>query len=120
MEDQVRKECLFCRIADKDIPSQLLWEDDDIVAFKYINPVAPVHVLIIPRKHIACLNDMNEEYINLLGKMNYVAAQLAVKMGVAESGWRLVCNCGMDSGQEVLHLHYHLIGGKPLGPITEK
>ena len=120
MEDNKRSECIFCRIADQDVPTPLLWEDDDVVAFNDLHPVTPVHILIIPRKHIASLNQLNVEDMELLGKMNYVASSLAKKMGLSDDGWRLVCNCGKNAGQEVFHLHFHLIGGKYLGPFTEK
>ena len=120
MESNIRKECIFCRIADKDIPANLVWEDDDVVAFADLNPVAPVHVLIIPRKHISCLNEITEEDIPLFGKINYVASRIAQKMGIAESGWRLVNNCGKDAGQEVFHVHFHLIGGENLGRFKQK
>ena len=120
MTDQVRSECIFCKIADREIPSPLLWEDDDIVAFNDISPLAPVHILIIPKKHIASLNDLAEDDITLIGKINHAATELAKKAGIADDGWRLVCNCGANGGQEVFHLHYHLIGGKRLGPFIKK
>lgn len=120
MVNDIRKECLFCRIADGDIPSEIVWQDEDLVAFKDINPAAPVHVLIIPRKHLASLNEMEEEDITVIGKISYVAATLAKQLGIAESGWRLISNCGKNSGQEVPHLHYHLVGGKFLGPICDR
>ena len=120
MTNDIRKECLFCRIADGELPSEIVWQDEDLVAFKDINPAAPTHVLIIPRKHLASLNEMQEEDIPIIGKISYVAAMLARQLGVAESGWRLISNCGKDSGQEVPHLHYHLVGGKFLGPICDR
>ena len=120
MENDIRKECLFCRIADGEIPSTIVWEDEDLVAFKDINPVAPTHILIIPRKHLAWLNDMTEEDIPVIGKISYVAILLAKQLGIADDGWRLVSNCGKNSGQEVPHLHYHLIGGKFLGPFSDR
>ncbi len=120
MDSDVRKECIFCRIADHDIPTDLIYEDEQVVAFADLNPLAPVHILIIPRKHMACLNEAAAEDEALLGHINIVAAQLAEKMGLAASGWRLVNNCGKDAGQEVFHLHYHLLGGRWLGPFTQK
>lgn len=120
MEDINRAQCIFCRIADREIPSPLLWEDDDIVAFNDISPLAPVHILIIPKKHICSLNELTQEDAAVLGKINFVASKLAAQAGVEKDGWRLVCNCGKNAGQEVFHLHYHLIGGKYLGPFTQK
>ena len=108
-------DCLFCKIACGKIPSAKVYEDDEILAFKDIAPKAPVHILIIPKKHIEGIFDMGEEDINLLGKMNYVAKKLAEENGIAESGYRLIANSRPDSGQEVYHLHYHLIGGRNLG-----
>ncbi len=120
MDNDIRHECLFCRIADGEIPATIVWEDEDLVAFKDINPAAPTHILIIPRKHLAGLNDVTAEDIPLLGKISYVASQLAQQLGVAADGWRLISNCGKNSGQEVPHLHYHLVGGKFLGPICDR
>ena len=120
MDNNVRQECLFCQIADGKIPATIVWQDEDLVAFKDINPVAPTHLLIIPRKHLSCLNEMAEEDITVIGKISYVASQLAKQAGIADDGWRLVCNCGKNSGQEVAHLHYHLIGGRFLGPFSDR
>jgi histidine triad (HIT) family protein len=119
MEDNIRQKCIFCRIADREIPSLLLWEDEDIVAFADLYPKAPLHILIIPRKHIASLNELTADDSGLIGKVIYVASQLAKDKGVAADGWRLVCNCGKNAGQEVFHLHFHLLGGKYLGSFCE-
>jgi histidine triad (HIT) family protein len=110
--------CIFCRIAANEFNTPLLYEDEDIIAFKDIQPHAPVHVLIIPRRHIPDLASMGAGDIELLGRMNYVAIKLAEQLDIAESGYRLLTNCRADSGQEVPHLHFHLIGGKFLGPFT--
>jgi len=118
--DEIRSNCIFCRIADRDIPSPLLYEDEDVVAFADLNPRAPVHILIIPRKHIASLAEVGAEDAALLGKIALVAKQLAEEHGIAESGYRLLTNCRADSGQEVPHLHYHLVGGRPLGMFVEE
>jgi len=115
-----RQDCIFCRIADRDVPSPLLYEDEDIVAFNDLHPLEPVHVLIIPRKHIPSLAEMSEDDMRLIGKMNWVAKQLAEKLAIAGSGFRIVCNCRADSGQEVPHLHYHLLGGHFLGPFAQE
>jgi len=108
-------ECLFCKIARKEIPAALVYEDDSLLAFKDIFPQAPVHLLIIPKTHCECLADMTPEVAVTAGRILQVAAQLAQEHGVATSGWRLLTNSGPDSGQTVFHLHFHLLGGKPLG-----
>ena len=115
-----RKDCIFCRIADRDVPSPLLYADDEIVAFNDLNPQAPVHILIIPRKHLASLAEMDQQDQALLGKMAWVAKQRAEERGTSESGYRIICNCRADSGQEVPHIHFHLLGGENLGPLLAK
>ncbi len=108
-------DCIFCKIVAKEVPSQIVYEDDGILAFKDINPVAPVHVVIIPKKHILNINDITEQDVKLIGKIFVVIKELAAKMGVANTGFRIVANSGSDARQEVDHLHFHLIGGKELG-----
>lgn len=105
-------ECLFCKIASKELPAEIVWEDDDILAFKDIKPVAPIHVLLIPKKHISSINDATNEDIELLGKMQIIAAQIAKSLNIAKQGYRLVNNCGEMGGQTVFHIHYHLLGGR--------
>ncbi|MCM1566594.1 MAG: histidine triad nucleotide-binding protein [Dehalobacter sp. 4CP] len=107
--------CIFCKIVNKEIPLAIVFENEDILCFKDINPVAPVHILVIPKKHLTSLNDLTEDDMAVTGRIFVLIKQLAVEFGVAESGYRVVVNCGPDGGQEVGHLHYHLIGGKPLG-----
>lgn len=107
-------DCLFCKIAAGEIPSAKVYEDEEILAFRDINPQAPVHILIIPKKHLASLADVAEEDTALLGKMQVLARKLAEQEGVAVSGFRIISNSGPDSGQEVAHLHYHLLGGRDL------
>ena len=109
------EECLFCKIAKKEIPSNIVYEDEEILAFKDINPVAPVHILIIPKKHIVSIKDMKKEDEILIGKIFTVINKIAEEQGVSETGYRVVTNSGKDSGQEVMHLHFHLIAGKELG-----
>ena len=104
-------DCLFCKIIAGEIPSDTVHEDDLVVAFDDINPVAPVHQLIIPRQHIASAAQLAESDGPLLGRLFAVAAQLAERAGVTESGYRLVTNVGRDGGQSVDHLHFHLLGG---------
>lgn len=108
-------ECLFCKIAAKEIPAAVVYEDDAILAFKDIFPQAPVHLLIIPKAHCAGLCDLTPAIAEAVGRVPQVAVQLARAAGVEESGWRLLTNCGPDSGQSVFHLHFHLLGGKALG-----
>jgi len=106
--------CLFCRIAKKELPSKIAHEDDRVVAFHDINPQAPVHVLIVPRKHIATLNDVSADDTELLGHMFAVARQIADQSGVSQKGYRTVFNVNTDAGQTVFHLHLHVIGGRRL------
>ena len=108
-------DCIFCKIVRKEVPSQPLHEDHDLLAFPDINPVAPVHVLIVPKEHMDNLNDAGSHDELLLGKMLRLAAKIANEKGIAESGYRVVINNGDDGGQIVQHLHLHLIGGKSLG-----
>lgn len=106
--------CLFCKIIKGEIPSNKVYEDDEILAFKDINPVAPVHILVIPKKHIACAKDIKVEDEALIGKMFTVINKIADEFNL-DNGYRIVNNCGEDGGQEVMHLHFHLLGGKKLG-----
>lgn len=110
-------DCLFCKMVNKEIPTEIVYEDEDVLAFKDIAPKAPVHVLIIPKKHITSLEAATEEDERLLGKMQMTAQRLARELGIADSGYRVLTNSGKDSGQMVFHLHYHLVGGKVLGDI---
>lgn len=107
--------CLFCRIVGKEVPADLVYEDDDLLAFKDIFPQAPVHLLIIPKAHCEGLGDMGAAMAAVVGRIPQVAADLAKTHGVAAGGWRLLSNYGPDAGQSVFHLHFHLLGGKPLG-----
>ena len=110
-------ECIFCRIAAGEIPAELVYEDQDLIAFDDISPKAPVHVLIVPREHIPTLNDPGEEHQALLGRMTLTAAAIAKERGVADSGYRMLVNCNPDGGQEVFHLHMHIMGGRRMGPM---
>jgi len=108
-------ECLFCKIARKEIPAALVYEDDDLVAFKDIFPPAPAHVLIIPKAHCEGLADLTPATAAAAARIPQAAARIAAEQGVQAGGWRLLSNCGADAGQTVFHLHFHLLGGKPLG-----
>jgi len=105
-------DCLFCKIVNKEIPSNILFEDDDVLAFKDINPQAPIHFLIIPKKHIATMNDLQQEDEVLAGKIILTAKKLAEQENIAENGYRVAFNCNHDGGQEVYHIHLHLLGGR--------
>lgn len=102
-------------INERKIPSTIVYEDDKVLAFNDINPVAPVHVIIIPKEHIANVNDLTQENASVLGDIHMAAKKIAAKLGIADNGYRLINNCGADAGQTVFHLHYHLIGGIKLG-----
>ena len=106
--------CLFCRIANKELPSKMAYEDDRVIAFHDISPQAPVHVLVCPRKHIATLNDVSPEDAALLAHMFDTARRIAEQFGVAQRGYRTVINVNADAGQSVFHLHLHVIGGRKL------
>jgi histidine triad (HIT) family protein len=105
-------DCLFCGIVEGKIKGNIVYQDDSVVAFKDINPKAPVHILIIPRKHVAGVLDLTAEDGTLIGHIFAVAARAAREQGIAESGFRVVVNSGADAGQSVFHLHYHLLGGR--------
>jgi histidine triad (HIT) family protein len=104
--------CIFCRIARGEIPAEMVVNNKDIAAFKDLNPQAPVHILIIPKKHVASLDDANDS--DLLGRMMALAAAIARQEGIAKSGYRTVVNTGKDGGQSVAHLHIHLLGGRAM------
>lgn len=107
-------DCLFCKIVNKEVPSEIIYEDDRLMAFKDINPVAPIHVLIIPKKHISDLMALEAEDEGLMGHIVMTAKKLAAELGVGESGFRLINNCKKHGGQVIYHLHFHLIGGRQL------
>ncbi len=104
-------DCLFCKISKGEIPTDFVYQDEDFVAFKDTNPKAPVHILIVTKKHLSSLNEAEEEDKALLGKGLLMAKEIAQKQGVAKSGYRIGINCGKEAGQEVFHLHIHLMGG---------
>ena len=106
--------CIFCKIINKEIPADIVYQDDEIIAFKDIAPVAPVHLLIIPKKHILSVNNLELEDKELIGRLFLTARKIAKEQGVSETGYRLVINIGKDAGQTIDHLHLHLLGGKKL------
>ena len=107
-------DCLFCKIVAGDIPADIVYQDDDVVAFRDISPQAPTHVLVIPRKHIATINDLEPSDADTVGKLFLGAKAVAKAEGIAESGYRVTMNCNEDGGQTVYHLHLHLLGGRRL------
>ncbi len=107
-------DCIFCRIISGEVQSEILYQDEDVIALRDINPQAPTHLLIMPRAHISSLAEVGADQKWLLGHLIHVAGELAKREGIAESGYRLVINFGPDSGQEVFHLHLHLLGGRAL------
>ena len=106
---------IFKKIIDKEIPEKIVYEDDEIIAFHDAFPVAPVHILVLPKKEIVNINFASEEDVLLLGKIQLVLAKLAREFNIDKSGYRVLTNIGEDGGQTVLHMHYHLIGGRKLG-----
>lgn len=105
-------DCLFCKIAAGEIPSEFVYEDDELVAFPDINPQAPHHILIIPRRHIETVLDLTDDDTGLIGRMILAAGKIARELGLSQRGYRLVFNCKQDGGQEVYHIHLHLLGGR--------
>jgi len=108
-------DCLFCKIANHDIPASIVYEDDAVVAFNDINPQAPTHILIVPREHIASLNDLSPKHDQIVGEVVRRAAAIAAERKIAVGGYRTVFNTNKEAGQTVFHIHLHLIGGRSLG-----
>jgi len=104
--------CIFCKIKNKEIPSKIVFEDERIVAFNDANPQAPVHILLIPKEHFVSLNDIPEEKKDVLSHLLLKARQIAQQQGISKNGYRIVLNTERDSGQEVFHIHFHLLGGR--------
>ena len=111
-------DCIFCKIIEGSIPCEKVYENENILAFRDIHPAAPVHVLIIPKKHIETMNDVTAEDMYLVGEIHKSAQQIAKEVNIADSGYRLINNCGAQGGQVVYHLHYHLLGGTKLGYLV--
>ena len=107
--------CIFCKIVNGEIPSSKVYEDDEILAFNDINPAAPIHILVIPKKHIASLAHMEKEDEAIVGKIYGVINKIAEEKGFKENGYRVIVNCGKDAGQEVMHLHFHILAGAKFG-----
>ncbi len=108
-------DCLFCKIVAGEIPADIIYESDTALAFRDINPQAPTHVLVIPRKHIATINDIAADDEALVGSLYTAAREIAAAEGIADDGYRAVMNCNESAGQSVFHVHLHVLGGKPMG-----
>lgn len=106
--------CIFCQIAAGELPADIYYQDDEVVAFRDIHPVAPTHLLIIPKRHIATANEFSDADTALIGRLSITAAKLAKELRIAESGYRMVMNCNRDAGQTVFHVHLHLLGGRAM------
>ena len=106
------EDCIFCKIANGDIPAEIIYQDDDVLAFRDLSPQAPFHALVIPRRHISTLNDIQAGDAELVGKMVMGAARVARQEGFDQAGYRTVLNCNDDGGQTVFHIHLHLLGGR--------
>ena len=107
-------DCIFCKIVSKEIPAEIVYEDDYVIAFNDLKPITPVHLLLVTKKHIPSLTDLKEDDVEIIGRLQLAAKNIAEKLGFADSGFRLVSNCGRDAEQIVMHIHYHLLAGRPL------
>ena len=107
--------CVFCQISKRELPAKIIFEDNHCVAFEDIHPKAPLHLLVIPKKHIESLNDMGPEGERLLGHLTFIAKEIALQRGVDKTGYRTIINTGSDAGQSVFHIHLHLLAGRPMG-----
>ena len=106
--------CIFCKIVAKTVPAKIVYEDEFVIAFEDINPQAPVHVLLVPKKHIATIIDAADEDMHIFGRMTKVAAEIARQRGISDRGFRVVTNCNPEGGQVVYHVHQHILGGRQL------
>ena len=107
-------DCLFCKMVSGEIKPDIVFEDDEVLAFRDVNPQAPMHVLVIPKTHISTVNDLTPEHAGLVGRMYLAAQKIAADEGVAGPGYRLVMNCNSEAGQSVYHIHLHVLGGRPM------
>tara|TARA_B100001769_G_scaffold259627_1_gene239542 strand:+ start:360 stop:704 length:345 start_codon:yes stop_codon:yes gene_type:complete len=107
-------DCLFCKIRDGEIPGDIVFENDHVIAFNDINPIAPIHILIIPKVHVSTLNDLSDSHTQTMGEILLAAKKIAIEKGIAESGYRTIFNCNKDGQQTVFHIHMHLIAGRQM------
>ena len=108
-------DCLFCKFVSGEIKPNIVFEDDEVLAFRDVNPQAPTHILVIPKRHISTLNEIRPNDTELIGKLYLAAQQVAKEEGIAEPGYRTLINCNAEAGQTVFHIHLHLLGGRPMG-----
>ncbi len=111
-------DCIFCKIVNKEIPSTIVYEDDMVIAFNDLNPVAPVHILVVPKKHMTDILNVEKEDVKYIEAVVEAIQKITKEKGIAESGFRVVNNCGEDGGQTVKHIHFHIIGGETLGGMA--
>lgn len=109
------EDCIFCKIINRELPGDIVYEDDEIIAFRDIHPAAPIHVLVIPKKHISSLVDLEPEDEKVIGRIYSVINKIAGQEGILDKGYRVIVNCGEDGGQVVKHIHFHLLGGRKMG-----
>ncbi len=109
------EDCIFCKIINKEIPSEIVYEDEEVIAFNDTNPAAPIHILVVPKKHIPSLLDVPEKDRTLISYIYKIINKIAIEKGFSDNGFRVIANCGRDSGQEVMHIHFHVLAGKKLG-----
>ncbi|MGX6590578.1 histidine triad nucleotide-binding protein [Cetobacterium ceti] len=108
---------IFAKIINREIPANIVFENENVIAFKDINPQAPVHILVVPKKEIPTLNDIKPEDKNLIGEIYLAIGEIAKDFNIAENGYRVITNCNQYGGQEVFHIHFHILGGEPIGPM---
>lgn len=107
-------DCLFCKMISGEIPPDTVYEDDEVLGFRDINPQAPTHVLVVPKTHISTINDLQDKHVDLVGKLFLAAKKIATDEGIADDGFRTVMNCNAGAGQTVFHIHLHVLGGRPM------
>lgn len=107
-------DCLFCKMISGEIPPDTVYEDDEVLGFRDINPQAPTHVLVVPKTHISTINDLQDKHVDLVGKLFLAAKKIAADEGIADDGFRTVMNCNAGAGQTVFHIHLHVLGGRPM------
>ena len=111
------KDCIFCKIIKGDIPTEKIYEDENVIAFNDISPKSPTHILVVPKKHVASLNDLKPDDMNMILHVFDAIKKIAAKQGVAEDGYRVIVNTNKSAGQEVFHIHFHIMGGRQLGSM---
>lgn len=114
------EDCIFCKIIKGEIPSTKIYEDENVLAFKDINPAAPIHILVVPKQHIENVLEINEENKEIASNIFLAINKIAKQLGIDQNGFRVITNCGKDAGQEVMHLHFHILAGGKMGPKWQK